>query len=138
MLRGKTKSGEICLTVHQGWQATVSRTDTAAVPVTHKVPPDYCFQFLHSQALRIEAVVEQLTLHSGPQTLAAGVIVPTAAVAVHALADTASLHRCPISIAGVQRAAIGVEDGPSEIRADRHRAVQRSHTQSGPHVVVHR
>jgi hypothetical protein len=56
------------------------------VPATHKVSPDEGLQLGNGQRFGIDSVVEQFAFQSGPHTFAAGIIVASAASAVHALA----------------------------------------------------
>ena len=74
-------------TLQRGREAVVGGADPAAVPAADEVPPDQGLQLLNSHDLGGDAVIEQLTLHSGPHALTAGVVMTAATVAVHALAD---------------------------------------------------
>lgn len=74
-------------------QTANPRTNSAVIPVAHKIAPNHELQLLDSVVLAFyDAAVKQFPLHSCPHTFAPGIIMTSAAGAVHALFQTGELH----------------------------------------------
>ena len=67
-------------------QSAVCGANSAVIPVAHKISPYHRFQFFYGVVFRFPiSAVKQFFLHPCPEAFTAGIIVTSAAGAVHAL-----------------------------------------------------
>ena len=86
-------------------------------------------EFLHGQLFSVQAVIEQFALHPGPHTLAAGVVVASAAGTIHALADVVLGDGLAVGGAGILAASVGMDDGTFQTRISGYGVFQRPDAQ---------
>lgn len=100
---------------HHRGKPTISRANSPIIPVAEEIPPDERLEFLHGHILRIAAVIKQFRLHSGPHAFTAGVVVTSAASAVHALLYAKFADGIPVKLAGILAASITVDNRSTEV-----------------------
>ena len=92
---------------HRG-KPSIGGADPSVIPVADEISPDDRPEFIRGHFFRIITVIQQFGFHPCPHTFAAGIIVASAACAVHTLLYAVLLDSIPVKLAGVLASPVAI------------------------------